>query len=81
MAKEFYRVKSVGGENKYLPTPLIVGEICQLIPDPELEKGKFIKIYHNNGKNISVFSTKYFEIYKPKDKTELINLIKNKGRL
>lgn len=88
MAKEFYKVESVGSENKYLPTPLVIGEICQHIPEPEFDnqeatdwEKQFIKVYHNNGSNISTFSRRDFSRYKPKDKTELINLLKNKGRL
>lgn len=84
MAKEFFIVDNVCSANKYLLTPLVVGEIVQKIEDCESdfsEVKSFMKVYHNGGNDISSFHNQYFKLYTPKDKIEMVNLIKNKGRL
>lgn len=81
MAKEFYIVDSVCSANKFLPTPLEVGEVVQRIEEDESEAlNGYMKVYHNEGKAISRFSSNTFKRFIPKDKTELVYIIKNKGR-
>ena len=77
MAK-FLIVDNVCTANKHLITPLIVGEIVQKINDDSVDE-QYVKVYHNEGKNTSIFSKTYFKVYEPKSKLELVKLIKNKG--
>jgi hypothetical protein len=79
MAK-FLEVTSVDTPNNHLPNPLVVGEIVMEIQDEKYDGTKYVKVYHNEGKNISSFSRSTFKKYSAKDKIELIKLIKNKGR-
>lgn len=80
MAK-FFEVISVDSANKYLPNPLVVGEIVMEIQDEKYDGSPYVKVHHNGGQNISSFSRKNFKKYFTKDKVELVKLIKNKGRL
>ncbi len=79
MAK-FLEVINVDSANNHLPNPLVLGEIVMEIQDENYDGTPYVKIHHNNGENISSFSRKNFKKYSPKDKVELIKLIKNKGR-
>lgn len=83
MAKEFLIVDNVCSANKYLPNPLILGEIVQVIDEEETDNfsKQFVKVFHNEGKDVSKFLRHYFISYEPNNKIELVNLIKNKGRL
>lgn len=84
MAK-FYEVVKVCSANQYLPVPLVVGEIVMKIDDLKYEEegfnGQFMKVHHNEGKNISSFSRRDFKRYVPKGKGELLILMKKKGKL
>lgn len=80
MAKKFYEVVGVDSANKHLPNPLLIGEIVQEIDDENLGD-QYIRVHHNGGKNVSSFSRNKFKRYTPKDKLELVKLIKTKGLL
>ena len=79
MAK-FYIVKELPAANKHLPFPLKIGEIVMRKDDENLNS-QYISIYHNEGKNKSIFYKSYFKRYLPKDKVETVSLIKKKGKL
>lgn len=80
MAK-FLEVISVDSANNHLPNPLVIGEVVMEIQDEKYDGTKYVKVHHNGGKNISSFSRSVFKKYSPKDKIELVKLIKSKGRL
>jgi hypothetical protein len=82
MASKFYKVVNLSSSNKYLPVPLVMGEIVMLKHDPEadLHENKYLKVFHNLGKEVSVFSKSYFKRYLPK-KEEMKSLLKNKGAM
>jgi hypothetical protein len=79
MAK-FLEVINVCPANKHLPAPLVIGEIVMEIPDEKYDGTRYVQVHHNGGKNVSSFDRSTFKKYAPKDKVELIKLIKNKGR-
>lgn len=79
MAK-FLEVVKVDSANKYLPVPLKLGEIVMEIPNEKYDGTKYVEVHHFNGKNVSSFYRNTFKTYTPKDKIELVKLIKNKGR-
>lgn len=76
----FLIVSKVDKPNDHLPNPLVVGEVVMEIQDEKYDGTKFVKVHHNGGKNISTFYRSHFNKYSPKDKLELIKLIKSKGR-
>jgi len=78
MAK-FLEVTNVDNANKHLPAPLEVGEIVMEIQDEKLSR-QYVRVHHNGGKDVSSFSRSYFKTYQPKDKIDLVKLIKGKGR-
>ena len=81
MAAKFYKVVSVSSANKHLPVPLVLGEIVMAKADPRSSnEDNYIKVFHNLGKSVSVFSRSYFKRYLPKD-SEMKSLLKNKGAM
>lgn len=85
MSSKFFEVVKVSSGNQHLPTPLQIGEVVMKINDEQYEQpgfmSQFMKIYHNEGKNVSSFHRSNFAPYKPSDKTELVKLLKQKGKL
>lgn len=80
MAKKFYEVIKVDSANSHLPAPLLIGEIVMKKKEDGL-RGEYLKVYHNRGENISIFSKGRFKLYIPETKGELMILIKKKGRM
>ena len=79
MAKHYLIVKELPSANKHLPAPLQLDEVVEKIENHENEH--YVKIFHNEGKSVSIFLKSYFKDYSPKNKVELVKLIKNKGLL
>jgi len=44
--------------NKYLPTPLVIGE--KVIVVGNMDEDQYIKVRHNKGQSISIFNKGYF---------------------